>query len=174
MRSTVGWHAAQLGDYDTAHHHCTQALALQRRHHDRDGEAHTLDSLGYIDHHTGNHHQAIRHYRQALTLLRSLGHTTETANTLDVLGHPHAALGHHAQARAVWQEALELYRDQGRDTDAERVRRHLDDTRRQPFQRPGTLPAGLSSKPDELGGQAVQSRRRVTPTSCRRAAVRAA
>ncbi|QUQ64764.1 AfsR/SARP family transcriptional regulator [Kutzneria sp. CA-103260] len=119
----VGWHAARLGDYDTARAHCQAALAL---HHHPHGEAETLDSLGYIDHHTGHHHQAIHHYQRALTLLRGLGDTYNSADTLDRLGHPRAALGQHEQARTVWREALELYRQQGRDEDAERVQRQLD------------------------------------------------
>jgi DNA-binding SARP family transcriptional activator/tetratricopeptide (TPR) repeat protein len=123
----VGWHAARLGDYDTARAHCQAALTLHRDHHDADGEADTLDSLGYIDHHTGHHHRAIDHYRQALTLFRGLGNTYESAATLDRLGHPHVALGQHEQARTVWREAAELYRAQRRDSDVTRVQHQLDD-----------------------------------------------
>ncbi|WP_153278328.1 hypothetical protein [Saccharothrix syringae] len=36
-------------------------------------------------------------------------------------------IGHHAEARAVWREALELCRQQGCTTDADRVRRRLDE-----------------------------------------------
>lgn len=122
----VGWHAARLGDYDTARAHCQAALTLHRRYHDADGEADTLDSLGYIDHHTGHHHRAIDHYRQALTLFRGLGNTYESAATLDRLGHPHVALGQYEQARTVWREAADLYRKQRRDTDAEHVQSQLD------------------------------------------------
>lgn len=91
------------------------------------GESATLDSLGYIAHHTGDHHQALDHYHHALTLRRTLGAAYSVAGTLDSVGHPHAALGQYEQARAVWREALELYRDQGRDADAERVQHQLDD-----------------------------------------------
>ncbi|WP_433271336.1 BTAD domain-containing putative transcriptional regulator [Actinosynnema sp. CS-041913] len=123
----VGWFAALLGDLDSARDHCHAALTLCRRHHDPTGEAATLDSLGFIAHRAGDHQQAVDHYHQALTLYRTLGHTYEAAGTLDRVGHPHAALGHHDRAREVWQKALELYREQGRDTDADRVRRQLDD-----------------------------------------------
>jgi tetratricopeptide (TPR) repeat protein len=118
--NAVGWYAARLGQFDTAREHCQAALTLHRHHHNPDGEAATLDSLGYIAHHTGDHHQA-------------LGDAYQVAYTLDRVGHPHAALGQHEQARTVWREALELYRDQGRDADAERVQRqleNLDDTGR--------------------------------------------
>ncbi|WP_433271446.1 BTAD domain-containing putative transcriptional regulator [Actinosynnema sp. CS-041913] len=123
----VGWFAAQLGDFDTARDHCQAALTLVRRHHAPDGEAATLDSLGFIDHRAGDHRQAIDHYHQALALFRTLGNTYEIADTLDRLGHPHTALGHHDEAREVWREALALYREQDRDTDAERVRKQVDD-----------------------------------------------
>ncbi|MFC0430878.1 BTAD domain-containing putative transcriptional regulator [Kutzneria buriramensis] len=121
----VGWFAACLGHYDTARAHCQAALALHH-HDDPEGEALTLNSLGYTDHHTGHHRQAIDRYQHALDLFRSLGDTYEAADTLDGLGHPHAALGQHEQARTVWREALELYRQQGRIADAERVQRQLD------------------------------------------------
>jgi uncharacterized protein HemY len=67
---------------------------LHRDHHDPDGEADTLDSLGYNDHRSG-------HHAQALTLYRAHGNTFRTANTLERLGHPHAALGQTEQARTV-------------------------------------------------------------------------
>ena len=119
--------AARLGDHDTAREHCQAALVLHRHHHNPDGLASTLDSLGYIDHHSGHHRQAIDHYRQALTLFRDLGNTYETANTLDHLGHPHVALGQTGQARTVWREALKLYRAQGRHDDVDRVQHQLDE-----------------------------------------------
>ncbi|MCX5053973.1 MULTISPECIES: helix-turn-helix domain-containing protein [unclassified Streptomyces] len=126
--NAVGWYAARLGDRDdTAREHCQAALTLYQHHHDVNGQAQTLDSLGYIDHHSGRHHDAIEHYRQAISLYRELDNTYETADTLGRLGHSHAALGHHEQTRAVWQEARELYRQQGRDEEAEQVERQLDE-----------------------------------------------
>jgi tetratricopeptide (TPR) repeat protein len=118
---------------------CRAALILRRHHHNADGEAATLDSLGYIDQHTGRHTHAITHYRHALTLYRDLSHTHYTANTLDRLGHPHVALDQPEQARAVWREVLRLYREQGRLDAATRVQQQLDDLD-QPLVRPE--PAG--------------------------------
>ena len=68
------------------------------------GQAQTLDSLGYIDHHSGRHDDAIEHYRQAISLYRDLDNTYETADTLDRLGHSHAALGRHDHTRAAWRK----------------------------------------------------------------------
>ncbi|RKT55835.1 AfsR/SARP family transcriptional regulator [Saccharothrix australiensis] len=124
----AGWVAALLGDHGTAREHCRSALALNRDHRDDpEVEAHVLDTLGYVDHHTGRHAQAVDHYRQALTLYRPLGSTYYAADTLDRLGHPHLALGRRHEARAVWRQALELYRRQGREADADRVLRQLRD-----------------------------------------------
>lgn len=126
--NAMGWHAARLGDFDTARSRCHAALTLHRNHQRHPaGEAATLDSLGFIAHRTGDHHQALDHYQRALALYRTLGHTYEVAVTLDSMGHPHDALGHREQARAVWEKALELYREQGRDTDADRVQHQLND-----------------------------------------------
>jgi tetratricopeptide (TPR) repeat protein len=124
--NSVGWFAAQLGDYDAARASCEAALAILQRVHEPQAEAGTLDSLGYIAHHTGRHHDAIDYYQQALTVFRDIGNIYESANTLDNLGHPHLALGRPEKARAVWREALEIYRDQGRAQDADRVQRQLD------------------------------------------------
>ena len=125
--NSVGWYAAGLGEYDTAHDHCQAALILHRRHHDPVGEAHTLDSLGFIAHRIGHHGQALGYYQQALSLYRELGNTFYAASALDHFGHAHAALGQHEQVRVAWQEALRLYREQGRVADAQRVQRQLDD-----------------------------------------------
>jgi tetratricopeptide (TPR) repeat protein len=126
----IAWYAARLGEFITARAYCQAALTLWRRH-EPDGEAFTLDILGYIAHHTDQHQQAIDYFQRALTLFRTEGDTGSTsepaADALDRLGHPHVALGEHKQARVVWREALELYQGQGRDADAARVRRQLDD-----------------------------------------------
>jgi DNA-binding SARP family transcriptional activator/Tfp pilus assembly protein PilF len=125
-RNQLGWCLAQLGDYETARTHCETALAMQRRERDPEGEADTLDSLGYIADHTGRRRQAIEYYGQALSLFADLGNVLFTADTLDRLGHPHAALGEYEQARSTWQKALEMYRQQGRNSAADRVQRQLD------------------------------------------------
>jgi DNA-binding SARP family transcriptional activator len=131
----MGWCQARLGDFDTARTHCEAALAMQRRHHDpsASGEAATLDSLGYIAHHSGHHQLAIEYYQEAFALIADAGHILHTAHVLDNLGHPHAALGEYEQADAVWRKALELYRQQGHDQAADRVQRQLEAVRAENF-----------------------------------------
>ncbi|MCG0288164.1 tol-pal system YbgF family protein [Streptomyces sp. PSAA01] len=102
---------------------CEKALALFRRHGDRHGEAATLDSLGYIAHHSGSHRQALDHYRQALTIRRDTGNAHQEADTLVRLGETHHALGRQIEACHAWQQAAEKYGAQGR---YEEVRLQLD------------------------------------------------
>ncbi|GAA1285679.1 tetratricopeptide repeat protein [Saccharothrix xinjiangensis] len=66
--SQGAWCVARLGDRDTARGHCETALALHRRHHNRECEASTLAGLCHIDHSTGHHHEAIHRYHQVLAL----------------------------------------------------------------------------------------------------------
>lgn len=122
--NTAGWYHAQLGRYAQARTHCAAALDLLHAHPVAvpDAEAATLDSLGYVAHHTGEHEQARGYYRQALAVYRGAGHTYGEANTLDHLGHTHHALGDARQAETCWRQALELYRAQNRTSDADRVR----------------------------------------------------
>lgn len=126
--SLVGWYTALLGQFETARSHCQAALTLFQDNPNPDkGAAATLESLGYIAHHTGHHQQAIEYYQQALTLLSTLGQRYQSAVVLDYLGHPLVVLGAYEQARVVWREALQLHREHGRDTDAARVQQQLDD-----------------------------------------------
>jgi DNA-binding SARP family transcriptional activator/tetratricopeptide (TPR) repeat protein len=127
----VGWHQAQLRHYQQARAHCEAALTLARRHRDRELEATTLDSLGYIAHNTGQQIQALDYYRQALSLLRDLSHDYHEANTLERIGHTHRALGHHDMTHATWRQALELYQAQQRANDASRIQQHLDALRQE-------------------------------------------
>jgi tetratricopeptide (TPR) repeat protein len=123
--SLMGWFAARIGDYAAARDYCQVALTLSDGA-DLDGEAATLDNLGYIAHRAGENLDAVRYHRLALELYRRRGHDYHAADVLDNLGHPYAALSQHDQAEAVWREALELYRQHGRVEDADRVRRQLD------------------------------------------------
>jgi hypothetical protein len=132
----MGWHQAQLRDYEAARESCEQALTLFRAESNRQGQAVTLDSLGYIAHHCGQYDQALACFRESLDLCRDLGATYYEADTLDHLGQAHAALGHHAEARHVWQRALSLNRAQHRTADADRIKWQLDELDREGSQMP--------------------------------------
>ena len=118
------------GDYRSASASSQQALSLYRGRHSSEA-AYALNELGLVQQLTGDYPAAAASHQQALALLRTLGDTYQAAVVLDGLGHPHVALGEYEQARTVWREALELYQEHGRDTDADRVRRQLEnlDTR---------------------------------------------
>jgi tetratricopeptide (TPR) repeat protein len=122
----IGWHEAQLGDYEPARTHCEAALVLARAHHDREGEAVTLDSLGYILGQTGRYTEAAARYREALDLFRELADTYEEAVTLDSLAEALHALGDVHQATEAWLQALDLCRFQHRTAEADRIRLRLD------------------------------------------------
>jgi tetratricopeptide (TPR) repeat protein len=121
----MGWHQAQLGQYEAARSSCERALVLFRQERNRQGQAVTLDSLGYISYHRGEHDQALKCFRESLDLCRDLGATYYEADTLDHLGLAHAALGQGTDARVAWQQALRLNRAQHRTADAHRVEQQL-------------------------------------------------
>jgi DNA-binding SARP family transcriptional activator/Tfp pilus assembly protein PilF len=125
-RNAIGWYLALLGRYDQARVHCEAALAVFEQH-SQQGEAATLDSLGYIAQKTGQYTRALNRYRRALELRRELGNSYDQATTLEHLGETHHALGQHNQTGPAWRQALTLYEAQHRTTEADRVRRRLAD-----------------------------------------------
>jgi len=124
---TMGWYQALLGDFRESTTSCEEALALFVRHGNRQGQAVTLDCLGYIEHHRGRHDRALACFRESLDLCRDLGATYYEADTLDHLARTHAALGQRAEARAAWRRALALNRAQHRVADVDRITRQLAD-----------------------------------------------
>ncbi|WP_158678663.1 tetratricopeptide repeat protein [Streptomyces sulphureus] len=121
----VGWYAAKLGRFDQASQHCADALTRCRTNNDRSGEARTLISLGYIDHHTGRPHTAAGRFRQAIALYSALGDTTAEADALEHLGH--ALAGYDTDdARRSWQQAFDLYSSQHRELDARRIQTRIE------------------------------------------------
>jgi tetratricopeptide (TPR) repeat protein len=115
-----------LGNYTRAEASCHQALTTFRNTRHADGQAATLDTLGYIAHASGRPAEAVAHYRRSLTLRREQEQTSQVADTLEHLGHPYLALGQYDQTRAAWSEALHLYLVQGRQVEASRVERQLE------------------------------------------------
>ncbi|MFC6094479.1 AfsR/SARP family transcriptional regulator [Saccharothrix lopnurensis] len=121
----AGWYTAKLEAYDRARDYCEQALALHRRHGDRNGIAATLDSLAYIEHRTGRPAEALAMYQEALGIFRDLEHTYGAVESLEGMGYPLSVLGRPEEARAAWQEAVDMYRAQQRPHLAARVEAQL-------------------------------------------------
>ena len=127
--SVVGWYAARLGEHATAREHLDVALDMHRAQFDREGEAATVDSLGFLAQQRGEQDKARDYLEQALALRRELGNPYFEADTLDRLAQAQIALGEAARAESAWREALRLYRAQHRISDADRIRRQLEDAK---------------------------------------------
>jgi tetratricopeptide (TPR) repeat protein len=122
----AGWYAALQRNFAQARDNCESALTLYRSCPGTQyGEANTLDSLGYIAHHTGRHNEAVDYYRRSIRLFQNIGHTYLEADVLERLGQCCISIGQRKQADTAWRQALELFRAQGRLADAERVQRQL-------------------------------------------------
>ncbi|MGA8354963.1 MAG: tetratricopeptide repeat protein, partial [Solirubrobacteraceae bacterium] len=73
--------------------HCRPGLQACRDLGDRNGEAATWDSLGYVHHQLGDYAQAAACYQQALALARELGSRFVQAVILGHLGDTREAAG---------------------------------------------------------------------------------
>jgi tetratricopeptide (TPR) repeat protein len=125
----VGWLQARLGEYAEARANCEQALALLRQEQSgkgRFGEAHALDSLGYIAFCRGDYTGAAGYYQQSLAIGRAHGHPTLEAAVLDHMAENYRAQRQFPQARDAWEQARDLYISQHRLAEAHRIQRHLD------------------------------------------------
>ncbi len=91
---------------------------------DRDGQADTLDSLGYIHHHLGDHRKAFDCYERRGTCSGWLGDRHGEAEALFHLGEAQVAADQRDDALLTWQHALTILDDVGHP-DAERVRTRL-------------------------------------------------
>ncbi|MGC7094964.1 BTAD domain-containing putative transcriptional regulator [Amycolatopsis lurida] len=121
----AGWYAAKVGDLARAQRWCEDALEICRRHEDRDAEARTLDSLGYIAHLDGRYDDAISHYDEALARFDDVGALYDYADTLERLADSLSAAGQAERARSSWRTALSMFADQHRESDVDRLRARL-------------------------------------------------
>ncbi len=121
----MGGCEAELDRFPAARQHCEQALRLQRAHHNGEGEAETLDSLGYLDHRSGRHTSALDYYQQALDAYERLNFDYQKADTLERIGDTYLALGEPGRADDMWRQAIRLYEAQRRTAEADRLRQQL-------------------------------------------------
>src|SRR5262249_24618008 len=85
-----------------------RARDLLRRCGERDGEAHTWDSLGYIHRQLGQHAEAVECYRQSLRLAVEFADRPQEAEILANLAEAHLAAYDTGEARRAWQRALAI------------------------------------------------------------------
>jgi DNA-binding SARP family transcriptional activator/tetratricopeptide (TPR) repeat protein len=123
--NAVGYNAVLRGRHEQALAACTEALDIARKHHDRENEAATLDSLGAIAAGMGDHHIAVRRYQESLAVTEDLGASYRVADILDHLGSAYLGLGQPESAREQWLEAARLYRSHYRYSMAEQVEGQL-------------------------------------------------
>jgi tetratricopeptide (TPR) repeat protein len=117
--NAVGWYYAQVGRRREAFVHCEQALRLQQKLGDPDGEAHAWDSVGYAYQGIGDDYMAAVCYEKALAGFRELGDRYYEAIILTHLGSVR-------QDRSAYVAALAILDDLGH-TAAAGVRMTLED-----------------------------------------------
>ncbi len=99
----------ELGRYDDAYAHLTNALNLAARTGDVTRLAHTQGSLGYLRERQGRHSDALQHARQALRLYQEAGHRVGQARALNQIGWYHGLLAHHDEALTYCRLAIGLF-----------------------------------------------------------------
>lgn len=116
--------ARRGGDYERAIESCSQALERQRHAGDRNGQAATLDSLGFAYHHLARHDRAVTSYEEAVVLFRASADRYHEAETLVRLGETLLATGDTRRAEDVWRRAAVIFDALG-DPEADSVRERL-------------------------------------------------
>ncbi len=118
----VGWCHARVGNLQESLASTEEALALHRQVGSREGEADTLQGLGFTALHLERYAEAEDYARQAHELYVEMGNRYEAPKTLDLLGQAQAAQGRADDAARAWREALTDFQAQNRDAEAQRLR----------------------------------------------------
>jgi tetratricopeptide (TPR) repeat protein len=92
---------------------CHAALARQRELGDDEGQAWTLDSLGFIHWKRGDLRRAIDDYQLALGIFEKLADPYTERQTLIDLGDVYLAAGDTEAARSMWTRALGMMQADG-------------------------------------------------------------
>ncbi|WP_196444902.1 BTAD domain-containing putative transcriptional regulator [Planomonospora sp. ID67723] len=109
----LGTTCAQLGRFDEARAHLSEALALAAGHGDDNSRANVHISLALVLEGQGDYRTALEHASQALGLFRAAGHITGQANALNMVGWCHIRLGAYADALTSGEQGLVLQQQTG-------------------------------------------------------------
>lgn len=122
--NAVGYHSAQLGEYEHALAACQEALVRLRDTDDRYTQAATWDSIGFAHRNLGDRERAEAALRRSIELFEGLGARPSIAETLTHLGDCQEAFGDRDAARSSYRRALHIFDDLGHP-DAAAVRAKL-------------------------------------------------
>lgn len=104
--------------------YCERGLLLARDSGERNWEAATLDSLGFVHDGLGQHDRAVACYEQSAAIYRDLGDRFNEADTLVSLGDAERRAGRAVAGRARWAAAVAIFDEIGHP-DGEQVRARL-------------------------------------------------
>src|SRR5215813_10710755 len=90
-----------------------EALELYRRATDRNGEAVTLNDIGWVYQSLGEMQKALENFNEALPLRRAVGDRRGEAQTLNNIGQAYDTLGETQKALEKYNEALPLWQAVG-------------------------------------------------------------
>jgi CHAT domain-containing protein len=99
------------GEYDQALDSLQQALAINQKIGDREGEGTTLNNIGGVYCSLGQYQQALDYYQQALVINRGINHQANEGVSLNGIGRISENLGQYQQALDYYQQALAIRRD---------------------------------------------------------------
>jgi non-specific serine/threonine protein kinase len=111
--SGAGIMAHYQGDYDAAHRHYEESLAIRRAIGDRHGVASCLNNLGSLAERRGDYRTAQNFHEESLAIRRELEDPVGISYSLNNLGNVAYLQGDYVTARAHHQESLELKRETG-------------------------------------------------------------
>lgn len=98
-------------DPDSAKIYSMEALALARKHHDKLGEAQSLNNIGIANYYMGDNETAMRFFTQSLEVKRQLNNPKELVSTLNNLGIITEEMGNLDKAKDYYLQALNIYEE---------------------------------------------------------------
>jgi DNA-binding SARP family transcriptional activator/Tfp pilus assembly protein PilF len=107
----------RLGEFEAAHGHLREALALFERLGDHSGQGRVHHDVGHVLWGQGRPAEALARVRRAVELFRTCGDRASEGVALNGMGWCHAHLGDYRQALAHCQQALGLHRELGHRAD---------------------------------------------------------